>query len=102
MKILKGLEESYREHKKLNEDESGYGQYIFEFANQWADLMEPELDRITKRNCRIEFIKQNAEEIAKKTSCYGGLSGYQYDCAIHVLVSYWKYGVELRFGLTTD
>jgi len=99
MEILDGLEESYMEHKKLNEDEAGYGQYIFEFANQWADLMESELDQITDKNSRIEFLKQNAEELAKKTPHYDGLSGYQYDCAIHVLVSYWKYGVELRCGL---
>lgn len=99
MKILNGLEESYEEHKKLNEDTTGYGQSIFEFANQWAELMEPELDRITDNDCRIEFLKQNAEELARKTSCYDGLSGYQYDCAIHVLLSYWKYGVELQVGL---
>ena len=99
MKILNGLEQSYNEHKKVNEDKTGYGQSIFEFANQWADLMEMELDHITDKNSKIEFIKQNAEELAKKTPNYNGLSGYQYDCAIHVLLSYWKYGGELRCGL---
>lgn len=99
MKILNGLEEAYEKHRKVNEDEAGYGQSIFDFANQWADLMEQELDHITDKDCRIEFLKENAEELAKKTSCYSGLSGYQYDCAIHVLTSYWKYGGELRRGL---
>ena len=102
MKIRKGWEESYEEHKKLNKDKYGYGQYIFEFANQWANLMESELDKITKLNCKVRFIKQNAEKLAKKTPNYNGLSGFQYECAINILVSYWKYGFELWSGFCLE
>lgn len=103
MITLIGKEDEYDDWKKSNEDDSGYGQYIFEHAEQWADLMEFELDRITNWKCKVGFLKQNAQNLSLQTPCCkGGLTGYQHDCAINILITFWKYGFELWLGMLLE
>ncbi len=79
--------EAYDNWKLTNKDDA-YGLRIFEFAECWANLMEPDLDSgislsaIADRHCQ--------------TADYDGITGYMYGAAVAILSLTWIYGESLR------
>ena len=57
MKILVGMEKIYDDWK--NENQDAYGKECFKFAEDWAELMEKEID---KENDIKKVLKEKTEE----------------------------------------
>lgn len=69
-----------------------YGKPIIIFCYKWADLIEEKKAKYPK----IEFgiIADAMVKRADKTA--GGISGFQYGCAVKLLSEVWIHGEELR------
>jgi len=79
-------ENSWNLGKSNNQD--GYGNAIFEYAESWAKLMQLEV-----------LNGKNVSEIQDKTSHevdFLGISGFQYNAALSILKQCWKLGNQLN------
>lgn len=89
----------YNKQKHMND--TPYGRFIFQQATQWTDLMEPELKKYQTLYERIEYLRENAEDLSLQTQCCNeGLTGNQQDCATILIANSWTYGFELWLGLS--
>lgn len=77
----------YDQWKVNNED--AYSKAIFEFAEKWAELMEPRIEAGEK----VEDIAEETEDIAIKGS---GLTGFMYSMAASILAKSWVHGEQFR------
>jgi hypothetical protein len=86
--------EEWSNWEKHNRD-GGYGEAVLDFAEKWADLMEIRIGN-----------GEELESVAKETSFQAskelGLSGFQYNAGVVMLVGCWKYGEELRIWHNLD
>lgn len=95
----------YNSMKFFNEnDESGYGAFVFKQAIQWASKMEKDIKYHDYTwNETVEYFRENATKLSLETKCTEeGLSGFQQDCATMILVTCWKYGYQLCLGLSLE
>lgn len=72
----------------LKNNEDPYGRRVYEFAADWAALMEEKMREGAK-----------LEDIAKATSHEAdtdGITGYMYGAAVNVLSQVWEHGERLR------
>lgn len=76
------------EHWKLRNKDDAYGLRIFEFAEDWANLMEPDLD---SGYSLLVIADKHA-----RTADHDGITGYMYGAAVAVLSLTWIYGESLR------
>ena len=90
MKILQGKEKEYTEYKSQMTDD--YSARIISYSESWAELMEIEIDKIGNPE---EAIQKCAKAAADEAD-YDGITGYMYNCAVKILVCFWKYGEILR------
>lgn len=67
----------------------GYGVAIYEFAQDWARLMQ-------KRIAAGEKIPDIAEDCCSVADKGIGITGFMYGAAVAVLSLHWKHGEELR------
>jgi hypothetical protein len=84
--------ETYAKAKSDNRD--SYGTRIYDFAEDWAALMESQLSE-----------GASLSDIAEKTchiADYDGITGFMYGCAVSILVTQWKHGEELRVWHNTQ
>ena len=65
MKILVGMEKIYDDWKNDNQD--AYGKECFKFAEDWAELMEKEID---KENDIKKVLKEKALETRLQATNY--------------------------------
>jgi hypothetical protein len=79
-------EEKYQDWKAKNTD--GYGAGIFRFAENWANLMEKEIEAGAE-------VKDIAERLEREADTEG-ITGYMYGAAVNVLALCWEHGEELR------
>lgn len=86
MKIKPGQETAYQEDKARNSDR--YGSACFNFAEDWAALMEA-------RMAGGELLPAIAKPSSHKADTYG-LTGFMYGCAVSLLTVYWEHGEDLR------
>ena len=93
MQFKEGMEQEYLDWKVKNEPKKGgdigYGMAIFTWAEDWAELMEKEIEA----GAVLEDI---ADSTSHKSGDGGGYTGFQYNVVIQVLGLCWKYGEELR------
>lgn len=75
--------------KWVSSNQDGYGQGILNFAENWAKLMEDEIDN---NNSTVEKIAQSASSKAD-TEC---ITGFMYGAAVKILSECWKYREQLR------
>lgn len=78
--------------KGLANNQDGYGKAIYQYAEQWALLMQAVIDPTGD-------IQKQIVEVAEKTSHTAdteGITGFMYGAAISTLAAFWIYGEELR------
>ena len=90
MKILVGMEKIYDDWKKDNQD--AYGKECFKFAEDWADLMEKEID---KDNDIKKVLKEKALETSMQATNYRLCTEFMFAVASNILVKCWEYGKYL-------
>ena len=73
----------------LQKNADPYGAAVFTFAENWANLMEEQLEK----GCKLENVaKETSSQAAKDT----GITGFQYGCAVSILAGTWEHGESLR------
>ena len=90
MKILVGMEKIYDDWKKDNQD--AYGKECFKFAEDWAELMEKEID---KENDIKKVLKEKALETSMQATNYRLCTEFMFAVASNILVKCWEYGKYL-------
>ena len=90
MKILVGMEKIYDDWKKDNQD--AYGKECFKFAEDWAELMEKEID---KENDIKKVLKEKALETRMHATNYRLCTEFMFAVASEILVKCWEYGKYL-------
>ena len=90
MKILFGMEKIYDDWKKDNQD--AYGKECFKFAEDWAELMEKEID---KDNDIKKVLKEKALETRMQATNYRLCTDFMFAVASNILVKCWEYGKYL-------
>ena len=90
MKILVGMEKIYDDWK--NENQDAYGKECFKFAEDWADLMEKEID---KDNDIKKVLKEKALETRMQATNYRLCTDFMFAVASNILVKCWEYGKYL-------
>ena len=90
MKILVGMEKIYDDWKNDNQD--AYGKECFKFAEDWADLMEKEID---KDNDIKKVLKEKALETRMQATNYRLCTEFMFAVASNILVKCWEYGKYL-------
>lgn len=93
MLFREGMEQEYLDWKKKNEpgkdDPIGYGMAVFTWAEDWAELMEKEIEQGAE-------VKDIANRTSHESGDGQGYTGFQYNCVVQTLGHCWKYGEELR------
>lgn len=74
----------------VSRDHSSYSDGVFHYAECWAKFMQYLMN---KHNVTVEKIAKNT---SRDANLNGGLSIYQFGCAVKILSQIWKYGEELR------
>ena len=80
--------------KWVTNNDDLYGKAILEYAQRWAEFMEPHIDA-----------GEDIASFAKKTSNTAdteGITGFMYGAAVSVLTSCWEYGEALRLWYNLD
>ena len=90
MKILVGMEKIYDDWKNDNQD--AYGKECFKFAEDWAELMEKEID---KENDIKKVLKEKASETRMQATNYRVETDFMFAVASNILVKCWEYGKYL-------
>ena len=90
MKILVGMEKIYDDWKNDNQD--AYGKECFKFAEDWAELMEKEID---KDNDIMKVLKEKALETRMQATNYRLCTEFMFAVASNILVKCWEYGKYL-------
>lgn len=90
MKILVGMEKIYDDWKNDNQD--AYGKECFKFAEDWAELMEKEID---KENDIKKVLKEKALETRMQATNYRLCTEFMFAVASNILVKCWEYGKYL-------
>ena len=90
MKILVGMEKIYDDWKNDNQD--AYGKECFKFAEDWAELMEKEID---KENDIKKVLKEKALETRMQATKYRLCTEFMFAVASNILVKCWEYGKYL-------
>ena len=90
MKILVGMEKIYDDWKNDNQD--AYGKECFKFAEDWAELMEKEID---KENDIKKVLKEKALETRMQATNYRLCTDFMFAVASNILVKSWEYGKYL-------
>ena len=90
MKILFGMEKIYDDWKNDNQD--AYGKECFKFAEDWAELMEKEID---KGNDIKKVLKEKALETRMQATKYRLCTEFMFAVASNILVKCWEYGKYL-------
>ena len=90
MKILFGMEKIYDDWKNDNQD--AYGKECFKFAEDWADLMEKEID---KDHDSKKVLKEKALETRMQATNYRFETDFMFAVASNILVKCWEYGKYL-------
>ena len=90
MKILVGMEKIYDDWKNDNQD--AYGKECFKFAEDWAELMEKEID---KDNDIKKVLKEKALETRMQATKYRLCTEFMFAIASNILVKCWEYGKYL-------
>ena len=90
MKILVGMEKIYDDWKNDNQD--AYGKECFKFAEDWAELMEKEID---KENDIKKVLKEKALETRMQATNYRVETDFMFAVASNILVKCWEYGKYL-------
>ena len=94
MKILAGMEKIYDDWKKENQDAYGtYGIECSQFAEDWAELMEKEID---KDNDIKKVLKEKALETRMQATNYRLCTEFMFAVASNILVKCWEYGKYLE------
>ena len=94
MKILVGMEKIYDDWKKENQDAYGtYGIECSQFAEDWAELMEKEID---KENDIKKVLKEKALETRMQATNYRLCTEFMFAVASNILVKCWEYGKYLE------
>ena len=91
MKILFGMEKIYDDWKNDNQD--AYGKECFKFAEDWAELMEKEID---KDNDIKKVLKEKALETRMQATKYRLCTEFMFAVASNILVKCWEYGKYLE------
>lgn len=79
--------EAWRKTVAANDDP--YGRAAVQFAEDWACLMQAEMDA----GAALETCAEECERLPARVH---GLTGFQYGCAVSLLSQCWKHGEELR------
>ena len=90
MKILVGMEKIYDDWKNDNQD--AYGKECFKFAEDWAELMEKEID---KDHDIKKVLKEKALETRMQATKYRLCTEFMFAIASNILVKCWEYGKYL-------
>ena len=90
MKILFGMEKIYDDWKNDNQD--AYGKECFKFAEDWAELMEKEID---KENDIKKIPKEKALETRMQATNYRLCTEFMFAVASNILVKCWDYSKYL-------
>ena len=91
MKILVGMEKIYDDWKNDNQD--AYGKECFKFAEDWAELMEKEID---KEHDIKKALKEKALETRMQATKYRLCTEFMFAIASNILVKCWEYGKYLE------
>ena len=91
MKILLGMEKIYDDWKNDNQD--AYGKECFKFAEDWAELMEKEID---KDHDIKNVLKEKALETRMQATKYRLCTEFMFAVASNILVKCWEYGKYLE------
>lgn len=86
IKIELASPEAWAAFRESNQD--GYGKAAIDYAEAWAKLMQIE---IGKGKTVAECYEYTQNEIG-----FFNITGFQFGCAVSILVQSWKYGEELK------
>ena len=88
------MEKIYDDWKKENQDAYGtYGIECSQFAEDWAELMEKEID---KENDIKKVLKEKALETRMQATNYRLCTEFMFAVASNILVKCWEYGKYLE------
>ncbi len=85
------MEKIYDDWKNDNQD--AYGKECFKFAEDWAELMEKEID---KENDIKKVLKEKALETRMQATNYRLCTEFMFAVASGILVKCWEYGKYLN------
>ena len=85
------MEKIYDDWKNDNQD--AYGKECFKFAEDWAELMEKEID---KENDIKKVLKEKALETRMQATNYRVETDFMFAVASNILVKCWEYGKYLE------
>lgn len=80
-------EVAYQKWKAVNKGDP-YGERIFEYAEDWANLMEKDIEKGVSISEMANYHSRTAD--------HDGITGYMYGAAVSVLSLSWLYGEDLR------
>jgi len=89
MKIREQEQAGWDKGRENNQDE--YGKCIYDYAEQWANLME---ERMAKGE-QLEAIADETSHIVDQRDGFG-ITGFMYGCAVQLLAGFWEHGEALR------
>jgi len=98
---VKGIKMKIRDRKGYNEwkanqkDDHGYGNAIFEYAENWARLMQKEFQDRNIEKPDMTIMIAHAEKCSHDANT-DGITGFMYGAAVAILANHWKYGELLR------
>jgi len=87
MTFAPGAEELWKKGLEVNQKDP-YGARIYEYALDWANLMEDEIAKGKK-------LEDVAVECDRKAN-YDGITGFMYGAAVSILSQAWVHGETLR------
>ena len=83
--------------KWVDSNTDPYGRAAVTFAALWAHKMEVEILKIDSTKGFAALTPEQIEECSKKADkVVGGISGFMFGAAVHMLGECWRYGKELR------
>jgi hypothetical protein len=90
MKVKKGKLEAFENYVKVNSDDF-YSKAVVDYSIAWADMMEEQMSKGAKLMDIAEKTSHDADPKGR-----GGITGFQYGCAVGGLAEFWEHGEELR------
>jgi hypothetical protein len=90
-------EQEFQDWKAKQTD--GYGQRIFSYAEDWANMMEQAMAEdkvdVSSSPAVLGFIVRNADRFSGIADT-DGITGYMYGAAVATLAKCWVHGEQLR------
>lgn len=85
--------EDWPDHMTSDQRGDAYGAVVWIAAQRWAEAIEEQIDAgVALADCAKAVFSTVDRDLGR----WGGLTGFQYGCAVSILAQVWEHGEELR------